>query len=141
MSQENVELHRRFVEAFSARDVEGLVALCDQQVEFHPLFAAIGDTVYRGRELLRRWYRDLQDMWGEEMRIEAQAYFDLGERTLAFNVLHGRGRQSGVKVAMRYAQVMRWRDGLIVDFKAYTDREDALHELGLSENELEPISP
>jgi ketosteroid isomerase-like protein len=141
MSGRNVELHRRFVEAFSARDVEGLIALCDERIEFHSLFEAVGDRVYRGRDRLRRWHRDLQDAWGEEIRIEPEAFFDLGEHTLAFNTLHGRGRQSGVEVAMPYAHVMRWRDDLIVYFKAYARREGALMDLGVSRDQLEPIAP
>jgi ketosteroid isomerase-like protein len=128
VSEENVELHRRFVEAFNARDVDGLIALCDQHVEFHSLFAAVGDSAYHG-QAIRRWHRDLQEAWGEEIRIEPEAFFDLDEHTLAFNVLHGRGRQSGVEVTMPYAQVIRWREGLIVHFKAYVHREDALREL------------
>jgi ketosteroid isomerase-like protein len=85
--------------------------------------------------------RDLEDVWGKEIRIESEAFFDLGEHTIAFNLLHGRGQQSGVEVAMQYAQVMRWREGLIVYFKAYVDREDALRDLGVTEDALEPIAP
>ena len=140
MSERNVEAHRRFIEAFNARDIEALIALCDPEVEFHSLFAAVGDTVYRGAEI-RRWHRDLEDAWGKEIRIEPQAFFDLPEHTIAFNLLHGRGQQSGAEVAMPYAQVMRWRDGLITYFKAYVDREDALRDLGVSEEALEPIAP
>jgi hypothetical protein len=42
---------------------------------------------------------------------------------------------------MPFAQVVRWCDGLCVYFKGYADREDALRDLGLSEDELEPIDP
>jgi ketosteroid isomerase-like protein len=58
-----------------------------------------------------------------------------------FGVLHGRGRQSGADVEMPYAAVARWRDGLIVHQKAYVHREDALRDLGVSEDALEPIAP
>jgi hypothetical protein len=37
--------------------------------------------------------------------------------------------------------VCKWRDGLIVYFKGYTHREDALTDLGVSEDALEPIAP
>jgi ketosteroid isomerase-like protein len=141
VSAQNVELHRRFNAAFSVRDIEGLIALCDQQIEFHSLFAAVGDTVYHGHDGLRRWHGDLEDAWGEEIRIEPEAFFDLGEHTLAFNVLHGRGGQSGAEVVMPYAQVVRWRDGLMVHFKAYVHRQDALRDLGVPEEALEPIAP
>ena len=62
------------------------------------------------RPSLRRGHRDFQDVWGEEIRVEPEAYFDRGERTLAFHVLHGRGRHSGVEVAMPIAFVTagRW---------------------------------
>ena len=36
----------------------------------------------------------------DELRVEPEAYFDLGEHTLTFEVLHARGRQSGVEVTM-----------------------------------------
>jgi hypothetical protein len=83
----------------------------------------------------------MQDAWGGVIRIEPEAYFDLGEHTLAFYALHARGRHSGVEVAMPSAVVARWRDGLIVYFKAYAHREDALRDLGVSEDELERIDP
>jgi hypothetical protein len=56
-------------------------------------------------------------------------------------VLHGRGLHSGVDVAMPNAQVVQWHDGLIVRLEAYAHREDALGNLGVSEDALEPIAP
>jgi hypothetical protein len=61
--------------------------------------------------------------------------------TVVFYVAHGRGRQSGADVAMPAAVAVRWCDGLCVYFKGYTHREDALRELGVSEDALEPIAP
>jgi ketosteroid isomerase-like protein len=141
VSEQNVELLRRAYEAFNARDIETLIAYYDPSVEFHSHFAAVGGmTVYHGHDGLRRWHRDLEDVWGDEIRLEPEAYFDLGEHTLAFGALHGRGRQSGVDVALPAAQVARWRDGRIVFFKGYADKEDALSDLGVSEEALEPIA-
>jgi ketosteroid isomerase-like protein len=140
VSEQNVELHRRLIEAFNARDIEEFIALSDPSIELHAVFSEIGG-IYQGHDGLRTWAREVEDAWGDERRIEPEAYFDLGERTLAFNGLRGRGRQSGAEVAMRYAQVVRWRDGLSVYFKAYVRREDALRELGVSQDELEPIAP
>jgi hypothetical protein len=37
--------------------------------------------------------------------------------------------------------VCRWRDGLCVYGKQYAHREDALRDLGVSEDALEPIAP
>jgi ketosteroid isomerase-like protein len=96
--------------------------------------------VYHGHDGMRTWYDELVDAW-DEIRVEPEAYFDLGEVTLAFLVMHARGRHSGAEVAMSMAPVYRWRDGLIVYWKTYVRREDALSDLGVAEDELEAIKP
>jgi ketosteroid isomerase-like protein len=94
-----------------------------------------------GHDGIRQWLGDLQDAWGDEIRNEPEALFDLAEQTLVFSVLRGRGRQSGAEVIMPIAQVARWRDGLCVYYKAYADRDGALSDLGVSRQVLEPITP
>jgi hypothetical protein len=84
--------------------------------------------------------RDIEEAWSQ-FRVESETYFDLGEDTLAFVVLNGRGRQSGAEVVMPYAQVMKWRVDRCFYFKAYAHREDALRELGVLEDTLERIAP
>jgi ketosteroid isomerase-like protein len=140
VSEENVELHRRSLEAFNERDLESMIACLDPDVEYYPVLSAIGVSVYRGHDGMRAWFEQLDDAW-EELRAEPEAYFDLGEQTLLFYVLHGRGRHSGADVAMPGAQVCRWRGGLGVYAKQYAHRGDALRDLGVSEDALEPIAP
>jgi hypothetical protein len=105
------------------------------------VFAAVGGAVYHGHDDLPRYFRDLTDAWGDEIRIAPEAYFDLGEHTLLFLLFHGRGRHSGAEVAMSLGLAARWRADLIIYLKSYPHREDALSDLGVSEEELEPIDP
>lgn len=121
--------------------MDALVAICDPSIVVHSAFGAVSGAVYHGHEGVRRWQADLHEAWGDEIRVEAEEYFDLGEQALAFDVLHGRGKQSGAKVALAAAAVTRWRDGRCVYFKAYVRREEALTDLGVTESELEPIAP
>jgi len=141
MSQENVEAQRRVVDAFNARDIEAFVTYCDPNIELHSAFAAVGGAVYQGLAGVRSWHRDFEDVWGGEVRVEVEAYFDLGERVLAYYVLHGRGLKSGVPIDMSNALVTRWHGGVMNLFRVYAHREDALSDLGLSEESLEPIDP
>jgi ketosteroid isomerase-like protein len=60
---------------------------------------------------------------------------------LVFFVVRGRGKRSGAEVTMLMAELTRSRDGRIAYRKGYADREDALRDLGVSEDELEPIAP
>ena len=139
MSERNVELYRRLFKAYNASDVEAMLACCDPRIEFHSAFALGG--VYHGHDGYRTFIDDMRDAWGDEIRVEPEVYFDLGEQTLAYLLLHGHGSHSGVQVAMPLTQVARWREDLIVFLKSYTNREDALSDLGVSEDELEPIDP
>jgi hypothetical protein len=140
-SERNVELLRRWIEVFNAREIEALIALCDPRIELHSAFAAVGGAIYHGHDGMRTWHRDLEEAWGEEIRLEPEAYFDLGEHTLSFYVYHGRGEHSGAKVAMPATSVTRWRDGLMTYVKVYLHRADALSDLGVNGDELEPIKP
>jgi len=127
--------------AFNAGDIEATIALCDPAIVFRSVFAAVGGAVYHGHDGMRRWNRDFQDVWGEDIRIEPEAYLELGENTAVFYLLHGRGQGSGVEVAMPVAMVARWREGLATNLNGYSSRKDALSDLGVSEDELERIDP
>jgi hypothetical protein len=141
VSEQNVDLYRRAVGAFNARDLDAMLMLIDRSCEWHSTFAAVSGGVYHGHDGIRKWHRDMEDAWGEEIRLEPEAYFDLGEHTLLVAKMYGRGHHSGATVAMPAVHVFRWRDGLIVYFKSYARREDALSDPRVSEDELEPIDP
>jgi ketosteroid isomerase-like protein len=141
VSKQNVELHRRGAEAVNSRDIEALIASADPSIELHSSMTTPGGAVYHGHDGVRRYIRDLQEAFGDELRVEPEAYFDLGEQTLMSYVAYGRGQQSGVEVAGRAAQLAKWRDGLCVYLKVYLHIEDALTDLGVSADALEPIGP
>jgi ketosteroid isomerase-like protein len=139
--ERNIDLLRGWFVAYNARDVDGLIAYCDPEIEFHSVFAAVRGGVYHGHDGLRGLFADFADTWGGEVRVEPEAYFDLGAHVLAYAVLHGRGRQSGLDVALQGAFVTRWHDGRMVYAKGYIHKDDALRDLGVSEDELEAIEP
>ena len=142
MSYDNLELHRRSVEAFNARDIERFVELCDPKVELHSAVTVPGGgAVYYGHEGVRRWHRDIQDGFGEDVRVEAEAYYESADQTITFHVLRGRGRESGAVVEMPAAHRCQWRDGLMVFFKGYRDREAALIDAGIAPGAAEPVAP
>jgi hypothetical protein len=141
VSQENVELHRRLVVPFNRHDIEAFIACLDPSVEYHSAITVPGGAVYHGHDGVRKYFGDFKDAWGDEFRVEPEALFDLGEQTLLFYLVHGRGQQSGAEVAMPGAQVCRWRDRLMAYAKVYVDREDALRDLGVAQDDLVPITP
>ena len=77
--------------------------------------------------LLRSW----SHAW-ESCRIEAESFHDGGDQVVVFVRVHGRGRGSTIEVDMENAHVWTMRDGRALSIRAYTDRERALREAGLS---------
>ena len=138
---ENVERHRRLYAAYNAHDMEAMLACCDPSLEFHSAFARVEGGVYRGHDGWRTFIQDMRDAWGDEVRAEPEVYFDLGDQTLAYIVVSGRGSHSGAEVALPLAQAARWRDGRVVYLESYPNRDDALRDLGVAGDALKPIAP
>jgi molybdopterin-guanine dinucleotide biosynthesis protein A len=133
-------LTRAFVRAYNARDVEGLVALCDSEIELHAAFAAVSPVVFRGHGGVRAWHQELADGFEGDIQLEPKGYAEAGDSTLIDYVLRARGPHSGAKVSMPAATVARWKGHRIAYLKTYLDRAEALEHLGLGEDALEPFS-
>jgi ketosteroid isomerase-like protein len=141
VSGQNVDLHRRANEAFNTRDIDAYLVYCDPEIELHSAVTGPGPAVYHGHDGVRRWHTEIADAFGGEIRVEPEAFFDVGEHTISFHVLHGRGQQSGADVATQAAHLCRWRRGRIVYFKGFLHREEAFSELGVSPDASRAIAP
>ena len=130
MSEENVEIVRRVVAALNARDLEGYLACCREDVELHlPVVAG----VYEGPEGIKRWFADLEDA-GPDFHIDLRDMKTVGgDRVVAFFHVASTGRASRVPVTMETAQTYDLVDGKIVRIRIFLDRREALKAVGLEE--------
>jgi len=132
MSQENVDLVRRAVAALNARDLDGYLACCTEDVALHtPLEAFVG--VYERRDGIRQWLVDVEDA-APDFRIDLQDVKAVGsDQVLAFAHLGTTGRASGVPLAGDSGNVYDLVDGKIRRTRIFLDRADALKAVGLEE--------
>ena len=129
MSQ-NVEVIERLYEAWNQGDLDGLLDVCDPEVEVRPAFGAmLSSTVYRGHEGVRTWYSDTYEPWAE-LRAEPQRFIEDGERTVVVVALHARVAGGKVEMADEIAHVVTVHNGRIVRLDGYEDPEMALAALG-----------
>jgi ketosteroid isomerase-like protein len=136
MSQENVELVRRGFEAFNrgGRDSRASEEMLATDVVWE-VGIGVGDFdgVYRGRAGVRRFWRTFLDHF-EDLRIDVEQLVDCGERVFCVTHAVGRGRHSGATVAGGTVfPVFTVRDGLVVRYQLFADRDRALEAAGLSE--------
>jgi ketosteroid isomerase-like protein len=131
MSQENVEVVRRFVDHWNETG-ELLWAEIDADAVFVIDPNAFLAGTYRGHEEIQTLLRLMAETY-DQFRYEADELIDLGESILALGRIRVRGAQSGATGTQSGALVMRVRDGMIVSYRAYLRREEALEAVGLRE--------
>jgi uncharacterized protein len=133
ISEENVDMVRRILDAFTRGDVEEVLSHMDPEAELHS--AIVGGAeghVYRGHEGFRRWYEDSFESF-EELRNEWSEFRDLGDRVVALGHVKARGRESGVELDSPMGWVFTVRRGKLLRAEGFLSRADALEAAGLRE--------
>jgi ketosteroid isomerase-like protein len=130
MSQENVEVVRRAVDAFNARDRDRILSLIDPEIEYGSAFE---NKVYRGHAGIVRYGEDL-DAVMEEFHAEDDRILDAGgDRVVHLYRIVGRGAGSGVRVTRDFATLWQLRNGKLLKGQVYLDQRQALEAAGLRE--------
>jgi hypothetical protein len=133
MSEENVEIVRRFIDAGN-RSGDFASALDDfihDDVEIDwSRSPAPYRGIYRGRQEALR-FAEAVDVW-EEARLEPDRFIDAGDSVLVPHVVHMRGRD-GIEVKVQATYLFHLHDGLCARFTIYQELSAALEAAGLSE--------
>ncbi|HEV2923554.1 MAG TPA: nuclear transport factor 2 family protein [Solirubrobacteraceae bacterium] len=131
MSQQHVEIIKRVVEAGSRRDFDTVLALHHPDWEgFIPEEYPVAGT-WRGLDGVRGFAEEWLEAW-EEFRVEPEEFIEGGDAVVAAVRYWGRGRGSGVQVTDRWYCAYRRRDGKVISWRPYADRDEALKAAGLA---------
>ena len=124
------ELVRRALEAWNRADLEALLALCHPGIRFRSLIGALeGSKAHRGHEGVRRWWAEAEAAF-EGRRMEVGEITTRGEWVVFTGVGLGTGRASGADVRWPFVGVMRSADGLLSDWRFFSDPGEAEAFLG-----------
>ncbi len=134
MSQENVEIVRRTVEAILRGEWEQAAQLIDPDAEGHGTVGGLSDgEVLRGVTQFRQSFEQEDAEAWEERRLEPQEFIDAGDRVVVLVREFRRGKGSGIELEADTAVVFEVRDGRVVRMQGYMDQTKALKAAGLSE--------
>jgi ketosteroid isomerase-like protein len=132
MSQQNLEIVKRGIDAFNRRDVDLLAELTTADFAWIP---ALPGTVeadgYQGREGMERYFAEIRSTW-EELRVIGDEVRDLGDGALLLGRTEGRGRVSGVRVDAPIGIVFEFRRSKVWRVSAYLDHSEAVRVAGVS---------
>jgi ketosteroid isomerase-like protein len=132
MSQANVEVVRGVMTAYASGDNESALSAFDPSVEFDASARPEGQ-VYRGRSGVAEAMRVWTGTW-DDWTVEVEQIIDADDdRVLLVARQSGRGKGSGIKVELQEFQVWTFRNGSVVHWKGFLDRQEALEAAGLSE--------
>jgi uncharacterized protein len=133
MSQENVEVVKRAVEAINQRDIDGYLACCTDDVQVITPTAEVDGTTYDGHDGIRRFFTDIRDA-APDFKIVVESLEAVGpDRALGFMRVTGTGRASGIPIENATGNVYDFADGRIRRTRIFFDRNQALKAAGLSE--------
>ena len=131
MSERNVEVVREVYAAFTRREIP--YHLLDPEIELDLSERVFNPAVYRGHEGASRFWSEVQEVW-EVFETTPEEVFEEGDRVVVFIRARGRGKGSGVEVEDRTANVWTLRDGLVVAYRLYRDRDEALEAAGVAKS-------
>jgi ketosteroid isomerase-like protein len=135
VSQENVEIIRRAFEEFSRGGWEPLMGtVWAPEIVWDMSPTGIpGLGTYRGFDGLRSFFEDWFSTFPfEEWEQEVDEVIDCGEQVVVLTRQRGHGTVSGAVAELEYAQVVKFREGKVVNVDVYLDRARALEAARLS---------
>jgi ketosteroid isomerase-like protein len=124
---ETARVAGRFVDAYTDRDIDAMLAVMSDDVVSYPL-PLFGFGPYRGHAGVREWWAAMEGA-GAQYEVAVRQVRQLGPELVAvFGGLHS---STTGKVLGPWACLVRVRNALITETHFYLSDEDTLHELGL----------
>lgn len=132
MSQGNVEVVRRWVEAYNNRAIESLMALSTSDIEFRSRFAGMeSGGVFRGYPGMADYFKSIEDAY-EHFDVLPDQYIDAGAAVLVIAHADWRGRESGAAARTPVFPVVWLRAGEVFRVETFADEPAAREAVGLS---------
>ena len=132
MSEENIELVRRALQALDRRDLTSSLAVLDEDFEVVPT-SDWPEPGVRGAEAAFNWYVQAFDTL-QPLRADDAEFIDPGaDKVLLQYRMDVRGKGSGAKVEFRRWCVVTVRKGRLHRAEWFSDRAEALEAAGLRE--------
>ena len=134
MSQENVEIVRRAIDALNQRDLDAALRDNDPEIEVDwSRSRGLEAGIYRGSEAARGFWNTFFEMF-DPIIISLDELIGCGEHVVAPNRTRFWGRD-GVEVEAQSVWLVTLRNGRIVEWRLYHERAEALEALRLSEQD------
>ena len=128
--QQNIEIVKRGYEAFGRGDINGLLALCAENVEWVSSGPSEMPTagIRRGHEQVAQFFKALDQVF-EIQRFEPKQFIAQGEQVVVLGDDTAKVKATGKVLTEEWAHAFTIRDGKIAAFREYIDTAEVVAEL------------
>ena len=131
MGEPKADDARAVMEAVSTRQVDELIARCDENVEWYSFFAGLNEGgAYRGHAGLRQYVADMDETF-QIVHAEVEDEVVVGDVVVLVGQIHYRGKESGLDSAMPAGWMLKFRGEKVLVFRAFREPEAALEAVGI----------
>ena len=126
----SVDAARRMYDAVNRQDAEALLALMHPEVRFwEPESLPHGGT-YEGHAGIGEFLGRLAEHYEGDMSLRAETILDAGDTAVTLGRFAARVKETGVRIDVPLAEVVRVEDGLIREIRVYPDTATMVSALG-----------
>jgi ketosteroid isomerase-like protein len=125
MTQANIEIVGRLIDAWNRRDLEAALEAMHPQCEVRGIEAR---EKLRGHDGFAAGFREWFEAF-DEFTIEPEDFIADGDHVLVSMRQRARGKGSGLEVEQRFFQLFTMRDGMVFRFEEYSEEADAWNAL------------
>jgi len=134
MDSQRADLIDRFYEAFSNRDVDAVMALCDESVEVYKdpdVVEIVSALTPRGRERVATYLRGWLDSWDMYKQSVVELREAGADEVVALVDVRARGRGSQFDIEEEIADVLTFSGDRLVRMRLHVTRDVAMRDAGL----------
>jgi len=132
MSQEKVELVRRYYSAWNEGGIDAARAFWSDEIEWHDAPDMPDSGVYRGAESVAAHFRDLSGVLGE-MEVSIDSLAPSGDEVLVRLRVHLDAQRGGLLLDGPIYETVRIEGGRVSRIRLFLDEESAQAATGLAE--------
>jgi ketosteroid isomerase-like protein len=128
VSEQNVELVRRSMDAFARGDLDAFLEASDPAAEWRTASDEPNPETFRGHDGIRRFAGEIAEAWEERFDdvMEFEDPIDLGDWVVVPWTARLRGRASGIEVEVNETYAVKVEDGRIVRVDEYRTTREAI---------------
>ena len=135
MSQENVEIAARAIDAWNRVDLAAFMGEWHPECEWRPAFPKGTEgtgSVFRGHDGIERAWRAVRVAW-TIYRLDVDDTRPVADQLVVLGAIYAQGAASGIELRSGWSAVVDFRDSRLLRAWDWLSRSEALRAAGLEE--------